>query len=176
MPHKKLEQIVNTLKSAHDYELNQLDSFTSQSQLIFFIATIFFGTSFLAIKSDDIIIIITKLILLILLIICMYFACPYIRYRDYDIYPKTNHIVDFTKYDHLNYDELLKYLSEVYQSSVENNYKLNCKREDNFKKSILFLKIATILMFVLFSYYYITKPNSQNLQQSKIENIEINRR
>ena len=153
---KLLEKILEGLENINSYELNQTDSYTNQSQLLFLIATIILGTSFLSIASDDRIVIISKMIIFLIVIVALYYATPYLRNREYNVFPKLDELDPYIVHDDNKYTEFIERLIEYRKSQYEHNRKLNLQRESDFRICVALLFISIILIFLLFAYYFVT--------------------
>ena len=151
------EKILKDLEEINEYELNQTDSYTNQTQLLFLIATVVLGTSFLTIISDKPIIIISKLLTFILVIIALYFAMPYLRKREYIIFPEFDELRQYIPKDDASYDEFIRRLIEFKMNQHEKNSKQNAKRERDFKVSAVLLFISILLTLILFTMHFILK-------------------
>jgi hypothetical protein len=162
-------KILKELDDINKYELDQTDSFTNQTQLLFLIATVILGTSFLSIVSDDLFIKIFKIAIFTIVIIAFYFAMPYLRGRKYITSPVLGEFEPFIEDSSKTEDEFVKNLIYYKIDQYRNNIRLNAKREHDFKICSVLLIVSVVLIFFLFVYYYFVTdgPNGQTSNPAK---------
>jgi len=155
------EKILNELKNANSFELKQLDSFTEQARLLFIIASVITGTSFLTIENLNLFIIIIKVLIFTIVLLAIYFTMPYLRFRKYKIYPEINCLKQWLKKENSDRD-FNEWLIKIYGDNVLHNENQNLKRENDFKKSSYLLLTSAVILFFLFGYYFLLKPDDKN--------------
>jgi len=148
----RFNKILETIKSAHDFELDQNDKLLQYNQLVFLVVGILFNVGFLINTPNILFIKILKYLLLLSLGTTIIFSLPIFRQGNLKVSPDIKYFINTFKTKKYNQRQLTFWLIQNYEQSIFYNRKHNVKRHKDMRISISALAFSSLLLIIILGF------------------------